>query len=179
MTLRLASLLLLFGGGEARATSVAQDCSGGGFLVSAIAVTGLAVFDIATAPASARRYNARHLAVVPRLDPRHGSYGFAASWSFGRPRRAAPRVVRTVAAPTWKSPGTALLLSAASTTGPILAGVAIGNGTGAGLFLTGLIVGPSVGHFYAGQAGRGLGTIVLRAGGTVAGLYSLVGCFSD
>ena len=147
--------------------------------MSAVAVTGLAVFDIATAPASARRYNERHVAVVPRLDPRHGRYGFVASWSFGRSRRTAPQPVRAVAPPTRKSPRTAFLLSAASTTGPMLAGVALGNGTGAGLFLTGLIVGPSVGHFYAGAPGRGLGTAALRGAGTVAGLYSLVGCFSD
>ncbi len=69
----------------------AQDCSGGTFLVSAAAVTGLAIYDIATAPASARRYNERHLAIVPQVDPWHGRYGFSASLSFGRsPRGSAP-----------------------------------------------------------------------------------------
>jgi hypothetical protein len=58
----------------------------------------------------------------------------------------------------------------------MLLGAAIQNEEGGILFLSGLIIGPSVGHFYAGQVGRGLGTMGLRAGGTVAGLYWLVAC---
>jgi hypothetical protein len=61
----------------------------------------------------------------------------------------------------------------------MFAGAATGSDAGWEVFLGGLIIGPSVGHFYAGQAGRGLATIALRGAGTALGLYSLVGCFSD
>ena len=167
--LGLASFVLLIGGVRA---GVGQ-CSEAGYTVSAIAVSGLVVFDIATASASARRYNQRHLAVVPRVDVRHGSYGFAASWSLGRSSRVH---ARSYAAPARKSPGTAFVLSLTSTAAPILLGAAIQDDAGAVLVLSGLIVGPSVGHLYAGQVGRGLGTIGLRAAGTVAGLYWIVAC---
>lgn len=153
----------------------AQDCSGGTFLVAATVVVGSALYDIATAPGSARRYNRTHVAIVPVVDPRRGSYGLSVSLSFGRSSRAAP----AAAAPVRKSPTTAVILSLASTAGPTLAGVAIGNDTGAKLFLGGLIIGPSVGHLYAGQFGRGLGTIALRGAGTVLGLWSIVECFAD
>jgi len=170
------SFLLVGGGRHAGATSLTKDCSGGGFLVGAVVVAGSAVYDIATAPASARRYNQRHLAVVPVLDPRRGSYGLSVSFSFGRSSRAS---ARAVAAPARKSPTTAFVLSFASTAGPMFAGAATGSNAGGEVFLGGLIIGPSVGHFYAGQAGRGLATIALRGAGTALGLYSLVGCFSD
>ena len=39
------------------------------------------------------------------------------------------------------------------------------------LLASGVIVGPCVGHFYAGRPGRGLGTAALRAGLSVAGLF--------
>ena len=176
--LGLAISFLLVCGRDVGATSLTQDCSGGTFLVAAAVVAGSAVYDIATAPASARRYNRRHLAIVPVLDPRHGSYGLSVSLSFGRTSRAGARA-GAGAAPTRKSPTTAVILSLASTAGPTLAGIAIGNDAGAKLFLGGLIIGPSVGHLYAGQFARGLGTIVLRGAGTALGLYSIVDCFSD
>ncbi len=173
--LGLAISFLLVGGRDVGATSLTQDCSGGTFLVAAAVVAGSALYDIATAPASARRYNRQHLTIVPVLDPRHGSYGLSVSLSFGRSSRAAGGV----AAPVRKSPTTAVILSLASTAGPTLGGVAIGNDAGAKLFLGGLIIGPSVGHLYAGQFARGLGTIALRGAGTALGLYSIVDCFYD
>ena len=127
-------------------------------------MTGLAVYDIATAPASARRYNQQHLAIVPHVDLRHGSYGFSVSLPLGRVR---------------KSPGTAVALSLVSTVAPMGVGVAMGNNAGGWMFLGGLLIGPSVGHIYAGQVGRGLGTIALRGLGTVVGIGSIIGCFSD
>ena len=166
--LGLAIFVLLIGGvGD----GVGQ-CSEAGYTISAIAVAGLVVFDIATAPASARRYN-HHLAVVPRVDVRHGSYGFAASWSFGRSSRVR---ASSYAAPAHKSPGTAFVLSLTSTAAPILLGAAMQDDAGGVLVVSGLIIGPSVGHLYAGQVGRGLGTMGLRAAGTVAGLYWIVAC---
>jgi hypothetical protein len=168
--LGLASCLLL----SARSAR-AQDCSGGGFLVAAVVVTGSALYDLATAPASARRYNRQHLAIVPLIDPRRGSYGLALSWSFGR----SPRGGVAPAPPAHKSPGTAAVLSIVATGAPIITGLAQGNDTGAKLFLGGLVIGPSVGHLYAEQFGRGFGTIALRGAATALGLWSIVGCFSD
>jgi hypothetical protein len=172
----IASLLWAAGGRDAAATRLAQDCSGAGFLASAVVVSGSALYDIATAPSSARRYNQRHLSIAPLVDPRHGSFGVSASWSFGRASRPSGG---HVAAPPRKSPTAAFVLSLASTAGPMLAGAAMGNDAGAELVLGGLIIGPSIGHLYAGQVGRGLGTIGLRGLGTVVGLYSIVGCFND
>jgi len=168
--LALATCLLL-GAGSARA----QDCSGASFLVAAVVVTGSAVYDMATAPASARRYNRQHLAITPLLDPRRGSYGLSLSWSFGR----ASRVRVPAAAPARKSPGTAAVLSIVSTGAPVITGLALGNDTGAKLFLGGLVVGPSVGHLYAEQFGRAIGTIALRGVATAWGLWSLLPCFGD
>jgi hypothetical protein len=74
-----------------------------------------------------------------------------------------------------KSPGTALALSLMSTVVPIGAGIALmATESPAGLipFLGGILVGPSIGHFYAGNTGRGLATAGLRTvslvGGTLA-----------
>ena len=179
--LPLASLLLLAGERSAGATLLAQTCSEGIFLVSAGVVTASAIYDIASAPASARRYNRAHLSIAPLLDPRRGSYGFSASWSFGRASKVAPRS-RPVAVPATKSPTTAFVLSFASTAVPVAVGAVVGNaGTDAGwyVFLGGIVIGPSVGHFYVGETGRGLATTAIRGAGTVVGLYALAPCFGD
>lgn len=127
--LGLAIFALLIGGvGD----GVGQQCSEAAFAVTAIAVSGLVVFDIATASASAHRYNRQHLAVVPRVDVRNGSYGFAASWSFGRSSRVH---ARSYAPPAPKSPGTAFVLSLTSTAAPMLLGAAIQDEAGGILFL--------------------------------------------
>jgi hypothetical protein len=159
------------------ARSPAQDCSGATFFVSSAAVVGLAVFDIATAPAAVRRYNERHLTVSPAMNLRDRSYGLSVSWSFGR--TPVPRPAQSVVANRRKSPATGLLLSLGATTVPMASGIAIGPDAGAWIFLGGVVVGPSMGHFYAGQVGRGLGTTALRAAGAAVGISSLVGCFSD
>ena len=151
----------------------AQDCSGGVFFVSPAVVGGSAIYDIATASKSARRYNEKHLSVAPLVNPRDGSYGVMASWSFGRSRRAPP--------PPSKSPSTAFQWSFFSTVVPMGAGglalASSDNEAGAVVFLGGLVVGPSIGHFYAGQAGRGIGTLLLRGAGTVIGIGSMIPCF--
>ena len=61
----------------------------------------------------------------------------------------------------------------------MLAGAAMGGNGGAALFLGGLVIGPSVGHVYAGQIGRGVGTAALRGLGAALALHSIVGCFND
>ena len=179
--LSLASVLLLAATEQgAGATRVAQDCSEALFILSAAVVTGSTIYDIATAPAAARHYNQARLSIAPRLDPRHGSYGFSASWSFGRASHVASR---SAAAPATKSPSTAFLLSFVSTTVPMVGGYALADQNiteaGWGVFLGGLVIGPSVGHFYVGNVGRGLGTVALRGAGTAVGLYSIAPCFDD
>lgn len=149
-----------------RDRSRAATCSEGAFLVSAVAVVGSAFIDIVTAPVSAVRYNRRRLAIAPRIDVPNRSYGLSLSWSFGRAQSAPV-----------KSPGAAFALSFFSTGVPMLMAAPI-EGEGEGwAFLTGLVVGPSVGHFYAAQHARALGTIVLRGVGSAVGIASIVGCF--
>ncbi|HEY6224667.1 MAG TPA: hypothetical protein VIW26_12850 [Gemmatimonadales bacterium] len=169
-------VICLLGCANLAPRSAAQDCSGVTFLASAAAVTGLAIYDIATAPASARRYNERQVAVAPIVNMRDRAYGVSFSLPFGRtPRPPAP----LQAVPRHKSPSTALLLSLGSTTLPMGAGLVIHSTGGAWMFLGGIVVGPSVGHVYAGQVARGLGTAGLRAAGTAVGISSLVSCLSD
>ncbi|HET9707110.1 MAG TPA: hypothetical protein VFP39_02270 [Gemmatimonadales bacterium] len=155
--------------------SAAQDCAGGTFLVSSIGVVGLAVLDIATAPASVRHYNERQLAIAPIVNLRNGFYGVSVSFALGRRRPPLP----LQAPPHYKSPTTGLLLSLGSTTIPAGVGILTSSTGGAWMFLGGIVVGPSVGHFYAGQVARGLGTAGLRAGIAAVGISSLVGCFND
>ncbi|HEV2669798.1 MAG TPA: hypothetical protein VGU74_01800 [Gemmatimonadales bacterium] len=190
--LSLSILLSLVGGAQGvGATRLAQTCSEGVFLASAAVVAGSTIYDIASASASARRYNRAHLAIAPLVNPRNRSYGISASWSFGRSSHLATRAVavparrwpvRSVGAPATKSPSTAFVLSFASTAAPMLTGYAMGVGgtdAGWGVFLGGLVIGPSVGHFYVGEVGRGLATVALRGAGTVIGLYAIAPCFDD
>jgi hypothetical protein len=181
--LALASWFLAIGGGLE--SSGAQACSGAGFLASTVAVTGLAVFDIATAPASVRRYNERRVSIAPYVNPRDRSYGLSVSWFY---RKSTPERLQPVrplpggsgdSVHSRKSPSTGFALSLVSTVAPMAVGVAAGNGAGPInpiLTLAGLVVGPSVGHFYAGQVGRGLSTAVLRGIGTAVGIASIAGC---
>jgi len=155
--------------------SAAQDCSGVTFLASTGVVTGLAIFDIATAPASVRRYNERQLSIAPLVNLRDGSYGLSVSLPLGR--RLQPPSVQSPR--HYRSPTTGLLLSLGSTTVPMGLGVVTSSTGGAWVFLSGIVVGPSVGHFYAGQVGRGLATTGFRAAAAAVGISSLVGCFTD
>jgi hypothetical protein len=163
---------------------LAQNCNDGGLVLSSLAVTGLAVFDIATAPASARRYNEAAIVVAPYVNPR-GSLGVSVSWFYRKPMPVAPRPMRRLPAVirdstrAHKSPGTAFALSFFSTGVPIAVGAGMGNGGGAGVFLGGVVVGPSVGHFYAGQVTRGLVTAGLRGAGTALFIKSLADCLFD
>lgn len=145
------------------------------FLASTAVVTGLAIYDIATAPAAVRRYNERQVSIAPLVNLRDRSYGIAVSFPLGR--RPAPAPLQ--APRRYKSPTTGLLLSLGSTTVPMGVGVLEGSRGGAWVFLSGIVVGPSVGHFYAGQVARGLGMAGFRAAGAAVGISSLIGCFND
>jgi hypothetical protein len=182
--LSLAGCFLVFEGGVT--ASGAQACNSAGIVVSSFAVAGLAVFDIATAPASVRRYNERPVAVAPYLNGRDRSYGVSVSMAFGRSPRAVTLPARVPVARDSvrprKSPGTGFALSFLSTAVPMAAGVGLeraGTGPAAVVFLSGVVVGPSVGHFYAGRVGRGLGTAMLRGAGTGLFIASIAGCFDD
>lgn len=171
----LTTVFLVSRGPDAHGTGLSQDCSPIGVYVSTFAVAGLGVFDIVTAPSSARRYNESRLSIAPIVDIRRHSYGLSFAWSYGKAMRA-PRDRASVQAR--KSAAGAFVLSLASTGVPMVVGAAAGGGGGWGwVFLGGVVVGPSVGHLYAEQFGRGLGTAALRGLGTAVGIASLVGCF--
>lgn len=73
----------------------------------------------------------------------------------------------TVAAtPSVKSPSTAFMLSLAATAIPFAIAAKTGNGgaSSGGLVLFSMIVGPSIGHFYASQSGRAFAGIGVRVG---------------
>ncbi len=148
--------------------------------IGGILASGL--IDIVTAPASARRYN-RQLAVAPLIQPRTGRYGLGVSIPFGggtpaRParvrRRSRPYAVQD-AAP--RSPGRAALASVGATLLPTvfggIVGLTIDTGVGIGLLSLGWILGPSAGHWYAEQAGRGWLTVGIRTGLYVLGFVAL------
>lgn len=152
----------------------AASCDAAVLYASAAAVAGLAIADMATASASARRYNQRHLAVGPYADRGTRSYGLSISWAYGKARPARR-----------KSPGTASALSVSASLVPILAtavpalaGVDEGKG-GPAVFLAGVVIGPSVGHFYAEQTGRGVLTTALRGVGAYVGTAWLVNCIGS
>lgn len=97
------------------------------FMPLGVSVVGLAVFDIVTAPQSARAVNARR------------ENGF-------------------------KSPATAAAASVAATVVPLVVGFTGATEFPELLIVGGIVLGPSVGHIYAGRPGRGLLTAALRAG---------------
>lgn len=72
-----------------------------------------------------------------------------------------------------KSPATATIVSVVGTAAPIGLGALLLNtgydGTGALLVASGVLLGPSAGHWYAGRPGRGAVTAALRAGIIVLG----------
>src|SRR5579872_6134694 len=73
----------------------------------------------------------------------------------------------TVAAmPSVKSPSTAFMLSLAATAIPFAIAAKTGNGGASSgeLVLFSMIIGPSIGHFYASQSGRAFAGIGVRVG---------------
>jgi hypothetical protein len=165
--------------------SAGQVCNGAGIFVSTFAVAGLGVYDIASAPSSVRRYNQTAVVVAPYVSARDRSFGVSVSWAVGRSRPAPPPILRrspmiqdTVR--PHKSPAVGFALSLLSTGVPMAAGAGLGGSAGgATAFLAGVVVGPSVGHFYAGRIWRGVGTAALRAAGLGAFIASAAGCFDD
>lgn len=178
-----AALLLALTAASADSRALGSTCTPGVFWFSSVVVVGSALVDIATAPASAQRYNRRRVAFAPLVHGRHGRYGVAVSWSYRKapiplPSSRGLPASSFQAPPATKSPGTAFALSLLSTGGPMLVGVAFeGDAPFFLVFMSGLVFGPSIGHLYAAQVGRGLGTVALRGLGSAAGIASIVGCF--
>jgi hypothetical protein len=160
-----------------------------GVLAAGVGVLGIGLFDIATASASARRYNERHLALNPLFDPKARRYGPALSFSVGRSIRSPePQSLdtrRPIGLPQGaKSHKTATLWSLGATLIPSGIGLATAAGGGwndnkttlaigiAGM-ASGWLFGPSAGHWYAEQHGRAWTTTGLRVGLVVLGLLAL------
>ena len=102
-----------------------------------------------------------------------------------QPRLVAPQTVASTSAmPEDKNPTTALSLSVLGTAaglGIMVAGAETDSGGLALLGLATTLVGPSMGHFYAGEHGRGLAQTGVRAAGTGvtvgAAFWLLLECF--
>ena len=94
------------------------------------------------------------------------------------PAAAHAQTPTVTGAPELKSPAAAVLMSltttAALTAGGIALGAAGSEQAGFGLFALGVVVAPSLGHFYAGEWGHGLITSGLRLGLGTATLVTAV-----
>ena len=142
--------------------------------LSLLGLGGLILFDIATAPLSADRYNKKQAQRSPTMNLRDGSLGLAFRFSFNRARllhagyvnRYTPPVPSFARQQKRKSPALAFMLSLGATFAPILLGAESGVFEDLGvtylIFSGALVLGPSVGHWYAEQYSRGLLTAGLR-----------------
>lgn len=154
--------------------------SGIGFLYSVI-------YDIGKAPASARKYNESHYGAFPlKSEPTR-----VADNIFGQPQFSRDALVNNyspllssnyAAKPQGqeKSPQSALYWSLGATLIPVsigLGGLAIPDSNTKSRiailgFSSGLIIGPSAGHWYAQQHSRGWKSLALRAGLAALGIAS-------
>lgn len=101
------------------------------------------------------------------------------------PAPPAQSIASTSAMPDDKNPDTALgvsLLGTAAGVGLMMAGAKSDTTTLGLVGLATVVVGPSFGHFYAGEAGRGLTQSAVRAGSfgvmLVGGIWLLADCLS-
>jgi len=160
----IASLAVLFPVSDL----TAQDgCAG--YTVGGLAVMGLVIYDIATAPSSARWYNTNRLTVSPVLDPINQSFGLAFSVPLPRAHRPTPRAMVSGSQSGGRKSGKiAFLWSLGATVAPVVAAIALSGPIGdapelAGtLAVIGVTFGPSAGHWYAERIGRGFATVGAR-----------------
>ena len=142
-------------------------------LASLVGFGVLFIYDIVSAPHSAKRYNECHASMLRFI--RHKQYALSSDNLFGEPvfSRAAliksnrKTIIYTVKQKEKreKSPGVAVLWSLGATAIPPLLGGALTDGTLEGiLIVSGITLGPSAGHFYAKRYSRGLLTSALRIG---------------
>ena len=166
----------------------AQNELGFALAVGAGAAVGLvALIDIGAAPGSARKYNRTALGAAPWIDPVEGRVGIAFSvGARGQSNLSQPiRVDYAVQLPgNLKSESTALLWSLGATLGPAALGLGLASaggwndnqgtlGVGLAVASAGVLMGPSVGHWYAEQYGRGVLSMFLRIGIAGLGLLAL------
>ena len=135
----------------------------------------LIIYDILSAPSSAKRYNKSLASMFPLIKDRQ--YGLSKDNLFGEPVFSRAALIKSNRQPVVytlkqnekreKSPGVAFLWSLGATAIPFLIQGALPE-TNSNLALilmgSGITVGPSAGHFYAKRYSRGLLTSALRIG---------------
>lgn len=133
----------------------------------------LFIYDIVSAPHSAKRYNESHANILRFIQ--HKQYALSNDNLFGKPVFSRAALIKSNIKPIVytvrpkekheKSPGVAFLWSLGATAIPPLLGGALADGTLEGtLIVSGITIGPSAGHFYAKRYSRGLLTSALRIG---------------
>ncbi|MCH8872806.1 hypothetical protein IH824_08555 [candidate division KSB1 bacterium] len=142
-------------------------------LASLVGFGVLFIYDIVSAPSSAKRYNESIASMFPLIKDRQ--YGLSNDNLFGEPVFSRAALIKSNRKPIVytvkqkekreKSPGVAFLWSLGATAIPPLLGGALTDGTLEGiLIVSGITLGPSAGHFYAKRYSRGLLTSALRIG---------------
>ena len=131
----------------------------------------LIIYDILSAPSSAKRYNKSLASMFPLIKDRQ--YGLSKDNLFGEPVFSRAALIKSNRQPVVytlkqnekreKSPGVAFLWSLGATAIPFL--ILEPNSNFALILMgSGITVGPSAGHFYAKRYSRGLLTSALRIG---------------
>ena len=146
-------------------------------LASLVGFGVLFIYDILSAPQSAKRYNESHSSLLRFIQ--HKQYTVSNDDLFGEPIFSKAALIKSNRQPVVythkqnkkreKSPGLAFLWSLGATLIPVGAGIQIfsdseENTLGAILFVSGATLGPSAGHFYAERYSKGLLTSALRFG---------------
>ena len=149
------------------------------FEIGTLSIIALGLFDIGTAPFSAKRYNDNLMGMNPLDDKGGKSYSISNNYPFGQSTNSQTKQINRYIlsiddfsskniGDQRKHPDSALMWSLGATAIPIAAGVYAedqGDDFLAFLLITsGVIVGPSAGHLYAEQYARGWITIGLRTG---------------
>ena len=178
---KIPLILLIASCSYTSAYAVDSSENEGVLIIGSFGFIALMIYDIATAPASAKEYNGRHMSALPlNMDRATASK----TYNFGQPEFTRAALVKnytqaivyaSIPSKKPKSPRTATLWSLGATVIPVTIGFALGRGneflsgslptaSGAVLVTSGSIFGPSAGHIYAKKVGRGLLTSALRLG---------------
>ncbi len=184
--------LLLFIIGSLSGNAIGQRLGGDDektetLVLGTLAFVGLVVYDIATAPSSAKHYNEGLRDMFPLIEDRR--FVGSGAYTFGQPGFSRAALVKDNSQAIFcelqksnkkeKSPTTALLWSLGATVIPS----AVGLGVVASrnwdfttywvVITSALVFGPSAGHFYSGKVVRGVLTSVLRIGFGVLSFYAI------
>jgi hypothetical protein len=159
-------------------------------VTAAASIVMVGIVDMFTAASSARRTNEARIGLAPIADVRERRVGLGMSVPLGSGGSAGRHVVAGVRSSARqgqgrpKSPGTATAWSLGATLVPAFVGGAIlvaGGGNdnqttaaiGGTMLGAGWLVGPSAGHWYAEQHGRGWLTTGIRFGLSLLGFAAL------